>query len=463
MNHLSPRVYGFLLGGIQGATLWLVFAIGFAALRNFERRARVGLSLLLAALGVWGPVFVGELGASQNDTTFGLFVLAAIYLFVRELASGRTLAERRSWRALLLGSILFGAGVGLKLTLLLYGVGAAIALLAVSRSWRERAVVLGVWSGGFLVGFLVTNGYWMARVWNQYGNPFFPFFNNVFRSEWAEPLSFADRAMVPRTVWSAVTLPFRFAYSNDFTERQHMVRDLRYGFLYVLLLASLAPWLYRLVARRSRAETRSEFASPDARFLIAFFCVSFVVWEAQFSIVRYVASLEALAPLVTFVVAYRLMQNGHVRTAVLAAALASTAILMRPAEAPRVAWGDEFWEVTVPTLPNPSNSLIIIPNPRPWGYFVPFFPREVRWLNVNSNFTGPKEPSRTQQEIRRILNSYQGDMYVLSRAQPSVWYAHDRQLLASYGLGVLDKAGMPIASKHSRDGLHLWPLVRFQR
>jgi hypothetical protein len=126
-----------------------------------------------------------------------------------------------------------------------------------------------------------------------------------------------------------------------------------------------------------------------------------------------------------------------------------------------VKWGEKFWEVQVPTLPNPENSIIILANTRPWAYLVPSFPPEVRWLAVDNNLTVPKQKARMQEEIRRILAEYDGDIYLLSQAAPSGWYFHDQRTLANYRLRVESSIGQPIASKHSRPGLNLWRLHRY--
>ena len=40
---------------------------------------------------------------------------------------------------------------------------------------------------GFLMvgGFLLSNGWWMYKLWIHFDNPFYPYMNNIFKSSWA--------------------------------------------------------------------------------------------------------------------------------------------------------------------------------------------------------------------------------------------------------------------------------------
>lgn len=462
-TYLNPRLFAFLMGGVHGLSFGLLFAVSTVVFRNWAPNARLGVSVLAAGLGLYGPIFIGELGASENDTLIGLFVLTSLLLLVKGLATGRSLAAPASRKGLLVASLVFGMGTGLKPTVAPYALATAVALLAVDRSWRSRVTILSTWSVAFLAGFLITNGYWMAKLWHEYRNPFFPFYNDIFRSPWANDSSYADRALVPGTVWEALARPFAFAYRSEYATGQYEFRDVRYAAFFVLLALIVFVWAFRRTLARKKAHRLPlQSLSVEARFLLVFFVASFVVWEAAFSIFRYVATLEALAPLLLVILACDLGRRTAVRAAVVTAIFVVTALAVRPMDQPRLPFGDSFWEVKVSgdAVPNPQNSVIFLANPRPWAYLVPMFPPEVRWVGMNNNLTKVIDQTRMQVEIRQLALSHPGDMFLLSRHRPSVWYEYDRKLLAHYGLEVVEDKWWPIESKHSRPGLRLWPLRR---
>jgi hypothetical protein len=469
INYLNPKLLGFLKGGIHGINLVLVFAICFLVFRNFSPKLRWGLSMLCSGLGLYGPVFIGEIGASQNDTLINLFVFASVYMFVRTLVAHGTLAGRGSHKTLITASLIFGLGVGLKLTAMIYALGAGAALLVAEQTWRKRTMVLSLWCLAFLVGLLITSGYWMAVLWQQFGNPVFPFYNHIFESPWAEVRSYADVRWLPQSLWEGLTRPFAMIYASEYNQNQNGYRDFRYAAIFVLLILLAVTWIYRKIGVFSRKTARRSNKAgllpiqnlPVAeRFLLVFFVVSFIVWEVKFSTIRYTAGLEALAPMLIVVLTCSLVRSGAVRTAIIAALLVSTAIVVRPIQHLRSPWKDSFWEVQLPTVKDPANSIIILANYRPWAYFIPLFPPEIRWLSVNSNLTRPAQPTKMQAEIRRILAEHQGDIYLLSRSDPSPWFNHDIQVLRAYGLVLQAYLGEPIVSPYSEPGLQLWPLRR---
>jgi hypothetical protein len=462
-RHLTPRVLGFLMGGIHGLAIGLTFSLCMIAFRRYSRRLRIALSAQCAAAGVYAPVFLGELGASQNDTLLALVIMTSLIALVRKLVAEGTLAGRASRRTLLVAALMLGLATGLKATVMPHIAAFAVAVVVVESGWRKRVTVLAMGGVALLVGFLVANGYWMFHLWREFENPFFPFYNDVFKSAWADPRSYADRSMVPQTALEAFTRPFMFGQVNEYTKGQNSFRDLRYAILYVVLALYTVVWLWRRF-RTWRVPRRKPIpALPiELRFLLVFFLASFVAWEAMFSIIRYTAALELLAPVLIVVIGAEMIGHHGARVTLLAAT--STVIILasvRPIQHERVKWGEKFWEVQVPTLPHPQNSIIILANTRPWAYLIPAFPREVRWLSVDNNLTSPKQTSKMQDEIKRILAKHDGEIYLLSQGHPSGWYIHDQRTLAKYRLRPKSSVGQPITSKHSRPGLQLWRLYRY--
>jgi hypothetical protein len=457
-TYLDPKLYAFLMGGVHGLSFGLLFAISSVVFRKWTPNARLGMAALCAALGLYGPIFIGELGASENDTLITLFVFTPLLLLVRGLA-----AESASRTGLVVASLIFGMGTGLKPTLAPFAVATALALLAVVRSWRGRLTALLIWSAAFLAGFLITNGFWMAKLWQQFHNPFFPFYNDVFKSQWANISSYADRGVVPKTIGEALARPFAVTYPTDYAARSYQVRDLRYAALVVLLGWIVVGWVFRRIRERKKGQPWPlQSLSVESRFLLIFFVASFVIWQAMFGIFRYAAPLEALAPPLLVVLVCDLTRRSVARIALVTLLFVSTFLAVKPMDQPRLPFGESFWEVKVPTaaITDPPNTLILLANPRPWAYLAAFLPPEVRWVGMNNNLTKVVDQSHTQMAIRALIYGYTGDMFLLSRNKPSVWHDYDRLVMTAYGLQVVESEWWPIESKHSRPGLRLWRLRR---
>lgn len=455
-RHLPARVFAFLLGGVQGLAFGLVFAIAAIVFRRFAGNTRWMVAGLCALAGVHAPVFIGELGATENDTVVSLFVLVSLVLLVRALATHGSLSGRSARRALFAGSLILGIGVGLKGTVMSHAFGVAIAAVFTERTWRARVATAAIASAGLVGGFLLSNGYWMMRMWEQFENPMFPFCNDIFKSPWADPRHYNDRSMIPASWAEAVAYPFQFRTHSSYTDRQHDFRDVRYAWLVVIAAAWLFERLVHSIWTRSRPAVLP--VNPDLRFLVVFFVVSFVAWEASFAIIRYTAALEVVAPIL--IVAGLCASHGpKVTKAVAAAMLAVLVSTVEPIHHERLPFERTFWDVQVPELPS-AHAIVVIAVDRPLAYLIPFFPNEVRWISVDNNLTRPSAPTKAQKEIRKVLGEFDGDIYLLSRNVSGWGIESDLAVMQLYGLGLDDTDELPITSKHTESSLFLRRLTR---
>ena len=110
------------------------------------------------------------------------FVLAALWLFVRLLGRGRKMDSRWSAAFAALAGVSIGLATGFKLTTATYAVALVAALLATPIGWRRRLGLATAFGAGAFAGFLVSNGFWMASLYANYGSPFFPVYNEIFKS-----------------------------------------------------------------------------------------------------------------------------------------------------------------------------------------------------------------------------------------------------------------------------------------
>jgi hypothetical protein len=259
--------------------------------------------------------------------------------------------------------------------------------------------------------------------------------------------------------------PFLFVRGSRIAELHGGIRDARYVILYLLLLVHAVVWLYHVIRnRRVQAPRAMRALSVDQRYLLLFIVIAYVVWEAQFSILRYATTVESLAPLLIVILILPLISSRSLRlTAVIVVAVVIVYVARPLPEHPvfkyRLEWTDTFWGVELPEIKDPDNTIILMANPRPWSYLIPLFPPGVRFVGLLNNFTSPNDGSWHQAEMRRLVQEHRGDAYLLSREQDSVLFGVDRNTLLEYDVGVALDLGMPIESRHSRPGIELWPAL----
>ncbi|MFO1316542.1 MAG: glycosyltransferase 87 family protein [Burkholderiales bacterium] len=403
---VPSRLIAFALAvptGIAWYCFARIVAVLFADLPDAQRRPAVAAAV---AIGVTSPMAVSLIGTTMNDWYVAAFVLAALWVVVR---GGDPLAART--RTLALAGLLVGAGAGLKLTGSVYGFGLLAALLAARGSARARIRASAVAGGAMAVAFAATAGPWMLVLWERYGNPLFPYFNDVFRSPWADPVSFAATRFGPASVGEWLAFPFLLLVRLEGYVSEPEFRDARPALLYALTLAAIVV----AIAQRARPPVAATPASAGSaaawRFVVAFFVASFAAWAVVYRIWRYLVPLELLAGALIAGLVVRLAP-GRRTVLALAAALALVVVTAKFPTWWRQKFDEQFLTVTVP--PVKPGALVLLVSAEPMSYVLPSFPPDARFAGLVSNFNDPDRKNRLQQTIAAAIRDHRGPLYALA-------------------------------------------------
>ena len=429
VTHLQPRAVGFLLGALAGLNVPFLLAI----CRRVDQRAgempRPWVVLALTTAGLAGAMFVSELGTSFGDNLLSVPVLAAVALVLRDRAR---LSAAQGWRAALLPALLCGAAAGLKLPFAVYGVALAAMLLWAAGGVRHRLQVLLATGGAGLAGALLTGGWWAAQMWQRYGNPVFPYFNEWFGSPWASAASYRDPRFLPEGPLQAAMFPLQFALAPRRVAEVAFF-DLRFPLLYLaaLTLAGLLAW--RALRRRGTVEGTGDEAN-SAALLLVFVGVAFLAWMRMFGIARYLVVGELLAPAAIWA-AWRLgWPQWRPASGVAMLLLAALLLTLRPADWSRRPWSRDYFDVAAPTIEEPSRTLVLMVGNEPGGYLVPYLPASLRFLRIDGYFTGPSpQPNESDRAMQRAVRGHRGPVLFLFRS-----YERPRAVraAAAYGLRI---------------------------
>ena len=132
--------------------------------------------------------------------------------------------------------------------IIVLALGAGASLLFVARP----LMALSCFAIGGAIGGLATGGAWAWTLWQEFGNPVFPFYNTIFRSPEAPLEAMADVRFMPHNLWGAAAYPFYWLI-GDYRSSEGPFRDPRFAILFVLFVANAgASLLYkiRVFARR---------------------------------------------------------------------------------------------------------------------------------------------------------------------------------------------------------------------
>ncbi len=403
---VPPRLIAAALA-IPTGIAWYLFARIVAVLfGDLPQPDRSRAIVTAIAIGVTAPMAVSLIGLTTNDWYVAAFALGAVWLLVRH---GEPLAAPLS--VLFAAGALVGAGAGLKLTASIYGVGLVVAVLAAKGGLRVRLRAATAVAAGGAVAFAATAGPWLWTMYARYGNPLFPYFNDVFRSPWADPVSFSATRFGPATAGEWLLFPFMLLVKLEGYVSEPEFRDARPALLYALALAALAVAVVRRLRGAPDAAARSAGPAPAWRFTVVFFCASLAAWAVLYRIFRYLVPLELLGAAFVVGLVVRLAPRPRLVYALAGAVLLVTATAKYPTWW-RQKFGEQFLAVQMP--PVKPNALVLSVSAEPTSYVLPSFPSDARFAGLVSNFNDPDRRNRLQQAIAQAIRDHRGPLYALA-------------------------------------------------
>lgn len=412
---LPGPVVGFIMGWVHGLNFVLLLAIARKLLGAGPGGAdsTTRLPLLLAGVGTCGAGFLSQLGNTMGDNLTALLVLGSLLLVL----GGWDRLVLRSGRAaglLLLSGLLMGLGTGLKLTNAPYAVALCAALLTVPAAWSRRLFLALMQGIGVLAGIIITAGYWWLEMWERFGNPLFPQFNNIFRSPLAQQLGVIDNHHMPHSLLEALFWPFVFAVQTV------RVSEIPLKLTVVPLLYALALLFLVFLLRKRVVGNPITPLPPRTRFLLLFGLVAYLLWMKLFGIYRYLVPLELLAPLMVWLLVASMAPPGY--AARIGGWLLAAATLL---VFPFVTWGHAGWagwssrslDADVPPIARPADTIVFTAHgDPPMGWLATFYPRDVRVIALAGGF--PESPAWLER-IQSALAARTGPHYVMLAAARS--------------------------------------------
>ncbi len=388
-THVPAKVAGFALGFVQGFNFILLFMIAHAVLIIPNKRQKVIVSAVLAALGMLGGGGIAQIGTTFGDNITSIGTLLSAALVVRYLDRLREGGMKQAFMLALAFGMPVGLMFGLKLPAVVYAVGLCGALLFCGGGWKRGFWLSFAFGIGVLTGCAATLTYWALFLNANFGSPLFPYFNNLFKSDLAPLTSARDIQYAPHSLSDYFMMPFLFAES-PFRVGEIEWRDWRLTLLYVLLPIGV---LLRLGYGRNKKAEDAIATSYGTRYLLTAFALAYVAWLVMFSIYRYAVTLEMVAPLLlVLTVGLAPVKNVERRVAIGFFLLLIAGSVKAGNWYRRADWLDgPFVQAQIPALGDTSNLMIVMAGFEPYSHLVPLFPPEIRFVRIQSNFASPDQ------------------------------------------------------------------------
>jgi hypothetical protein len=416
INHVRPVVAGGIFGASVGLNFVLIYILTRLVLPMGGSWWGRSVAFLCGAVGFSDPFFLEFIGSTDIDNLVSLPVLVSLCILCWTCLPG--VATQTQNRAYAWAGFLLGAASGLKWTCFVFAAGMGLALLTLWPVLRLNLRRYLWFSGGGLLGFLITGGYWSWFLWTHYRNPFFPHWNRTFRSPWALTSNFRDMRFPPRSVEAALMYPFQWLVGVH-SSSEDQFRDARYAllcvFIFVIGAALLGQWIARRWGRGGdTAETHMLVAGQHWWLLLTFSVFSYLLWIKTFAIQRYLIPLGLITGLLLWLALDWLLPA---RSAKLAAFffLAIFSVLWTRIDVTgwRLPYGSDWYGLKLaPEVEAPGNLFIMVGGGA-MGYIVPFLPdstRTVRLLAV----TMPESETELVRQAREIISQHAGPIRSLA-------------------------------------------------
>ncbi len=386
--------HSIILTGIlslpAGISIFLLILIAQRVSPNLASVTGVTVLILLSITGAAGA---RTIGTTMSEWHLSALLLGAVLGLLRQVEDGW---RYNKWT--LFAGLLGGCAVGLKLTSAPFAVGLAAMLIFLPGLALQRAQRLVVFGVGGIVGFVIFFAPWGLAQYERFGNPFFPYFNDIFKSSLLPLESFRDVRFGAKSAIDVITLPARLVWNSTSLVTEPTMRDSR---LFVTVFAILV----LLWPRRKEQVVNRELWIAIA----AFFFVSYVLWVTFFGIYRYALALELFAGVI-FAASILTLPLKKLSVILIASALLIIATTRTPSWG-RVSHGAVAVHSSIPKLP--PGTMVVIASNEPLGYIVPSFPIEIRTVAVINNFMALHRHVELQQQAIVTVAAHEGPIYRL--------------------------------------------------
>lgn len=436
-----PRTLAVLQGLYFGGLVYFVWLLNWHA---FKERSKLPATTATIAtlIGVSAAGVISEVGTTFNDIQSTLCFLWGIYLLMPRSHDDTVSARRALW-----AGVAFGVAVGIKLTVAYYIFAAVLAVFMTgSRATSMRTVARVCITAGACI--LLLNGGWCLWVYHQTGNPVFPVFNELFRSDWYPPLNYARYTVKPTTVATAIFYPFVWAGTNTNVITEVTFRDARFAAAWLAAIAILALSLLSWCAKNSVSARILEALPRERpmRFLFALAVAAYLIWLILLSLLRFGFIPEVLTGMVIVlgiqVFAAALLPSSGRATAVVTLATAVGIGLQAMTIYPQ--WGRLPFEqrpFTFGTPPVPPNSMVVLAGV-PLSFIVPFLrPKDFVAVGISHHTEEAREYRLFAETKKRILG-HAGPAFVITNSGSQQM----RGLARDLGITWTDASCKPIPS-----------------
>lgn len=275
-NH--PYLITFIQGWNYSLFIFLTYKLSSLIFLK-EGTTKTFFIISTIIVGCSGSASLWAIGILTHDLLVTNFILAALYQLIKIFFINKSFSQKN----LIFIGILLGVSMVIKLTTVLFIVGILLALIFF-KNGKKPSLIIGLSS---IFTFLILDAFWLYKIYSIFKNPFFPYFNNLFNSEFATKFSVLIQDfgyLYPKNIIDYLIRPFVLFYE-----------DPRYVIFYIAVIINII--LYFLQFKKYK-KILSDYCHVEIiKFLNIFIIFTYVIWILLFAETRYIMVLQVIGML----------------------------------------------------------------------------------------------------------------------------------------------------------------------
>lgn len=448
-ERFSARLVGGWLGAMHAVpfTILLLLARRILAVDNLIYRTHA--AGLIALVSVSGAIALSEVGTVFYDNLLATGFLVSLLIVITTNTKSVQGQPYMTLKRAFFSGIPVGFAAALKLPHAIAVFGVCTAILVLPGQLPRRLVTTASFIGGTVVSIAVTGGWWHWYLWQKYGNPVFPAFNNIFQSPWAEISSYRGNTFLPGDFLEQLIAIFSYPFFLEKTAEVPL-QDLRIATFFLLFPIAV---IFRL-RKKTFIKINPLVHSLPALCLLTAVTSTYLAWAIFFAIYRYAVGLEMLIPLALIIIIswIPVPKRWLVSIVVLFMLIVKTS----PANWGRVPWTERYLEVQ--GIPNiRENSMILMSGREALSFLIPAFPPQVRFIRIDSWFTTPWQDNGFTRLVYHEVNTHRGELFMLLVGYD---YIRARETATVYGLSLEETDCTTLTASIATDVYQLCRLKR---
>lgn len=444
-----PKALSFVMGGYYGLLIFITLRL---FMRVFSRsKYTIILSLLTMSIASTGASAISQVGATFNEIQLAVFVIFGLYFFINGVFTDN-LERKIDYKYIILSGLFIGIANGLKLTSAIYTPAIVLSLLLVYRDFSFLRISF-LFSISWLFAFLFAGGSWFLKVFYKVGNPIFPMYNELFKSDWYPSVNFLDGRFKPQTIYDYFFYPVKWSVNNHSVVTEVAFQDPRF----LIGLFSLLILLLVGLKTKNKKNANEHINNDIAKFLYSFTAISYITWISLFSIIRYAVVIEILLGLSTSILVL-LTCSAISKKSIFLYCLAMILILYLVQERTvypnwgRIKYSDTTYKVIVPEV---KNDALIVFIGGPLSYIAPFVEADnVSFLGI-THTTVEAKGYKLYVETRNAFNNSNGNVYAIINSNSK----YLNSTLSEFGYSIVETNCKPIISNLG-NGEFICPLIK---